>query len=93
MFCSAFSQQSKYQSGFSQIGNNGNIGIRGFTSWKKSSDKMLPPVGLEPGPLIASDSKFNTILSTLTDANISIIANFGQFANNSNGETKYESKA
>ena len=27
-----------------------------------SSDKMLPPVGIEPGPLIASDSKSNTIL-------------------------------
>ena len=33
---------------------------------KKSSDKMLPPVEIEPGPLIASDSKSNTILSTLT---------------------------
>ena len=33
---------------------------------KKSSDKMLPPVGIEPGPLIASDSKSNTLLSTLT---------------------------
>ena len=32
---------------------------------KKSSDKMLPPVGIEPWPLIASDSKSNTILSTL----------------------------
>ena len=56
-------------SGISQIdriGNNANIGIRGFTTWKKSSDKMLPPVGIEPGPLIASDSKSNTILSTLT---------------------------
>ena len=27
---------------------------------------MLPLVGIEPGPLIASDSKSNTILSTLT---------------------------
>ena len=27
---------------------------------------MLPPVGLESGPVIASDSKSNTILSTLT---------------------------
>ena len=27
---------------------------------------MLPPVGIEPGPLIASDAKSNTILSTLT---------------------------
>ena len=33
---------------------------------KKSSDKMLPPMGIEPRPLIASDSKSNTILSTLT---------------------------
>ena len=39
-----------------EIGNNANIGIRGFTTWKKSSDKMLPPVGIEPRPLIASDS-------------------------------------
>ena len=45
------------KSGFSQthnIGNNANIGIGGFTVWKKSSDKMLPPVGIEPGPLIPS---------------------------------------
>ena len=27
---------------------------------------MLPQVGIEPGPLIASDFKSNTILSTLT---------------------------
>ena len=47
-----------------KIGNNGNIGITGFTTWKKSSDKMLPPVGIEPTPF--SDSKSNTILSTLT---------------------------
>ena len=57
-------------SSFSQIdkiGNNDNIGIRGFTMWKISSGKMLPPsVGIEPGPLITSDSKSNTILSTLT---------------------------
>ena len=33
---------------------------------KKSSDKMLPAVGIEPEPLIASDSKSNIILSTLT---------------------------
>ena len=25
-----------------EIGNNDNIGIRGFTTCKKSSDKMLP---------------------------------------------------
>ena len=49
-----------------EIGNNTNIDIRGFTTWKKSSEKMLPPVGIEPRPLIASDSKSNTILSTLT---------------------------
>ena len=46
------------QSSFSQIdkiGNNGNIGIRDFTMQKKSSDKMLPPVGLEPRqPMILS---------------------------------------
>ena len=29
---------------------------------KKSSDKMLPPVGIEPRPLIVSDSESNTIL-------------------------------
>ena len=28
--------------------------------------KILPPVGIEPGPLITSDSKSNTILSGLT---------------------------
>ena len=49
-----------------EIGNNANIGIRGFTTWKTSSDKMLPPVGIEPRPLITSDSKPDTILSTLT---------------------------
>ena len=27
---------------------------------------MLPPVGIEPGPLITFDSKSNTILSGLT---------------------------
>ena len=27
---------------------------------------MLLPVGIEPGPLITSDSKFNTLLSGLT---------------------------
>ena len=37
-----------------EIGNNANIGIRGFTTWKKSSDKMLPPVGIEPRSLIES---------------------------------------
>ena len=31
---------------------------------KNSNDKMLPPVEIEPGPLIASDSKSNTILDT-----------------------------
>ena len=30
------------------------------------NDKMLPPLGIEPGPLITSDSKSNTIFSTLT---------------------------
>ena len=33
---------------------------------KRSSDKMLPPVGIEAGPLVVSDSKSNTILSGLT---------------------------
>ena len=37
------------------IDNNGNIHIRGFTTWKKSSNKMLPAVGLDPRqPLILS---------------------------------------
>ena len=33
-----------------EIANNANIGIRGFTRWKqkKSSNKMLPLVGIEP---------------------------------------------
>ena len=53
---------------FSQIhniGNNANIGIRGFTmgKQKKFSDKMLPLVGVEP---LAQDSKSNMLLSTLT---------------------------
>ena len=30
---------------------------------------MLPLVGIEPRPLIASDSKSNTILSTITNYN------------------------
>ena len=65
-----FSTNFIYHSGFSQIdkiGNNANIGIRGFAAWKKYSDKMLPPVGIEPRPLIASDSKNNTILSFYTN--------------------------
>ena len=33
---------------------------------KISSDKMLPPVGIEPETLIASDFKSNTILSILS---------------------------
>ena len=49
-----------------EVGNDANIGIRGFTTWKKFSDQMLSPVGIEPGPLIACDYKSNTILSTLT---------------------------
>ena len=51
-----------------EIRNNANIAIRGFTTWKqkKSSDKMLPLVGIEPRPLITSDSKSNFILSGLT---------------------------
>ena len=44
-------------SGFPQahnIGNNANIGIRALLreNKKNSSDKMLPPVGIEPGHLI-----------------------------------------
>ena len=42
-----------------KIGNNANIGIRGFTAWKKSSNKMLPPVGID-----SLDSKSNTILTS-----------------------------
>ena len=33
---------------------------------KKFQWKMLPPAGIEPRPLITSDSKSNTLLSTLT---------------------------
>ena len=56
------------ESRFSQIyniGNNANIDIRGFTTGKqkKSSDKMLPLVGIEP---LAQDSKSNMLLPTLT---------------------------
>ena len=54
-----FSQRDK-------IGNNANIGIRGPYYMKKSSDKMWSSVGIEPGPLIAYDSKSNTLLSALT---------------------------
>ena len=32
---------------------------------KKSSDKMSPPVGIEPGPLITSNSKSSSFLSEL----------------------------
>ena len=37
-----------------EIGHNAYIGIRGFATWKqkKSSNKMLPPVNIEPWPLI-----------------------------------------
>ena len=48
----------QFYSGFSQthnIGNNANIGIRGFTTWKqKNSNKILPPVSIEP---LAQDPK------------------------------------
>ena len=56
------------QEGFSHAHRNTNCGIFIFTTWKqkKLSDKMLPPLGIEPGPLIASDSKSSIILSTLT---------------------------
>ena len=33
---------------------------------EKNPVKMLPPVGIDPGPLIASDSKSNTIISGLS---------------------------
>ena len=52
--------------GFHKHTTLANIGIKGIICEKKSSDKMLPLVGIELGPLIASDSKSNTILSTLT---------------------------
>ena len=61
-----FTNAHDWQLSFSKIDKIGNVGIRGFTTWKKSSDKMLPPVGIEPEPLITSDSKSNTILSTVT---------------------------
>ena len=37
-----------------EIGNDANIGIRGFTTWKQknSSNKMLSPMSIEPGTLI-----------------------------------------
>ena len=48
-------------------GNNANIDSRGFTTWKQKIQwKMLPLVGIEPKPLITSDSKFNTLLSELS---------------------------
>ena len=47
-----------------EIGNNANIGIRGVTRWNKIQWQNVSPVGIEP--LIASDSKSNTLLSTLT---------------------------
>ena len=61
-----------------QLGNTGLTPFEFFTNYtkmpflsllhenKKSSEKMLPPVGIEPRPLITSDSKCNTILSGLT---------------------------
>ena len=44
-----------------EIGNNAILASEALLC-----EKMLPPVGIEPGPLIVSDSKSNTILSTLT---------------------------
>ena len=38
------------------LDNNANIGNRGFTTWKQSSGKMLPPVRIKP--LIQSPAKF-----------------------------------
>ena len=36
------------------MGNNAKIGIRGFTTWKQkaSNNQMLPPMRIEPRPLI-----------------------------------------
>ena len=54
------------KSGFSQTDKIGNISIiaRGFTTLKNQVTKL--PVEIETRPLIAYDSKSNTILSTLT---------------------------
>ena len=37
-----------------------------YVKTKKSSNKMIPPLGIEPAPVITSDSKSNTILSGLS---------------------------
>ena len=48
------------------IGNNANFWHQRLSLCeKKISDKMIPPVRIEPKPLITSDSKSNTIVSTL----------------------------
>ena len=52
------------QSSFSQIDKIGNIGIRGFTTWKKIQWQNVTP--RENRTQAASDSKSNTLLSTLT---------------------------
>ena len=40
------------------IGNNANIGIRDFTTWKqkKNSNKILPPVSIEPLTQVSKSS-------------------------------------
>ena len=69
---SSFSQLSNsasMNSGFSHTHRNDNIGIFVFTVWKQKKipvTKCYPQVGIEPRPLIAYDSKPNTLLSTLT---------------------------
>ena len=48
-------------------GNNANIGNRGFAMWKqKNPVENVTPRGIEPRPLISSDSKSNIILPGLT---------------------------
>ena len=53
-----------YRRVFHKLYENANIGFLSLLF--ENPKKILPPVGIEPGPLIASDSKSNTILSTLT---------------------------
>ena len=56
-------------SGFSpihNIGNNASIGIGGFTMWKKIQWQNVTPSGNRTQVSHNSDSKSNTILSTLT---------------------------
>ena len=47
-----------------EIGNDANIGIKSFiTRTKNTSNKILPPVRIEPR---TSDSKYNNLISQLT---------------------------